>query len=71
MKVSLIALIAGCAVAISASATPNPISSTAERVLADSIPASPPHAVLADSIPASPPHTVLADSIPASPPHLI
>ena len=57
MKVSLIALVAGCAVAASA--------------LADSIPATPPHVILADSIPATPPHVILADSIPATPPHLI
>ena len=59
MKVSLIALIAGCAVANSA------------FVLADSIPTTPPHAVLADSIPTTPPHADLADSIPTTPPHLI
>ena len=44
MKVSLIALVAGCAVAASA--------------LADSIPATPPHVILADSIPATPPHLI-------------
>jgi hypothetical protein len=71
MKVSLIALTAGCAVAISASATPQSISSTGTRVLADSMQPSPPHVVLADSMQPSPPHVVLADSMQPSPPHVV
>jgi hypothetical protein len=72
MKVSLIALIAGCAVAISASAIPSSMPGMGARtVLADSLPPSPPHVVLADSLPPSPPHVVLADSLPPSPPHVV
>ena len=55
MKVSLIALVAGCAVASSAFA------------LADSLPTLPPHVLLTDSLPTLPPH--LTDSLPTLPPH--
>ena len=44
MKISLIALVAGCAVASSAFA------------LTDSVPSTPPHAALMDSVPSTPPH---------------
>jgi hypothetical protein len=61
MKVSLIALVAGCAVASSAFA------------LTDSPPVSPPHAaaMVMDSPPVSPPHAaaMVMDSPPVSPPH--
>ena len=46
MKVSLIALVVGCAVANSA------------FVLADAIPTTPPQVVLADAIATTPPHLV-------------
>ena len=46
MKLSLIALVTGCAVANSA------------FVLADAIPTLPPHAILADAIATLPPHLV-------------
>jgi hypothetical protein len=55
MKVSLIALVAGCAVASSAFA------------LTDSIPTTPPRAF--DSIPTTPPRAF--DSIPTTPPRQI
>jgi hypothetical protein len=56
MKISLIALVAGCAVASSAFA------------LTDSIPTLPPRASLQDSIPTLPPRASLQDSIPTLPP---
>jgi len=46
MKISLIALVAGCAVASSAFA------------LTDSVPSVPPHASLMDSVPSTPPHQI-------------
>jgi hypothetical protein len=46
MKISLIALVAGCAVASSAFA------------LTDSVPSTPPHASLLDSVPSTPPHQI-------------
>jgi hypothetical protein len=46
MKISLIALVAGCAVASSAFA------------LTDSVPSVPPHASLMDSVPSVPPHQI-------------
>ena len=59
MKISLIALVAGCAVASSAFA------------LTDSVPSTPPHASLMDSVPSTPPHASLMDSVPSTPPHQI
>jgi hypothetical protein len=59
MKISLVALVAGCAVASSAFA------------VMDTPPASPPHAAVMDTPPASPPHAVVMDTPPASPPHQI
>jgi hypothetical protein len=56
MKVSLIALIAGCAMAGSAFA------------MMDSPPSSPPRATVMDSPPSSPPRAVVMDSPPSSPP---
>jgi hypothetical protein len=74
MKISLIALIAGCAVAGSALAhgTPPQVSFDVPRAphtLADMPPAQPPHA-FADMPPAQPPHA-LADMPPAQPPHAL
>lgn len=57
MKFSLIALVAGCAVASSAFA------------LTDSVPTTPPHASLMDSVPTTPPHAAPMDSVPTTPPH--
>jgi hypothetical protein len=59
MKVSLIVLVAGCAVVGSAFA------------LTDTPPANPPHAVVMDTPPANPPHAVVMDTPPANPPHQI
>jgi hypothetical protein len=59
MKVSLIALVAGCAVASSAFA------------LTDSPPSQPPHATVMDSPPSQPPHATVMDSPPSQPPHQI
>ena len=59
MKASLIALVAGCAVAGSAFA------------LTDSPPSSPPRATVMDSPPSSPPRAAVMDSPPSSPPRQI
>ena len=59
MKVSLIALVAGCAVAGSSFA------------MVDSPPANPPRTAVMDSPPANPPRTAVTDSPPANPPRLI
>jgi len=56
MKVSLVALVAGCALASSAFA------------LTDSIPTQPPSARVLDSIPTQPPSARVLDSIPTQPP---
>ena len=57
MKVSLVALIAGCAVASSAFAA------------LDIPPIHPPHAALLDIPPIHPPHAALLDIPPIHPPH--
>jgi hypothetical protein len=57
MKISLVALVAGCALASSAFA------------VMDSPPANPPHVAVMDSPPANPPHAAVMDSPPANPPH--
>ena len=59
MKVSVIALVAGCAVASSAFA------------LTDSPPSNPPHVAVMDSPPSNPPHAAVMDSPPSNPPHQI
>ena len=59
MKVSLVALVAGCVMASSAFA------------LTDSIPTQPPRATVLDSIPTQPPRATVLDSIPTQPPHQI
>jgi len=59
MKVSLVVLVAGCAIASSAFAS------------MDSPPGNPPHAVVMDSPPGNPPHAVVMDSPPGNPPHQI
>jgi len=59
MKVSLVALVAGCALAGSAFA------------LTDSIPTTPPRASVLDSIPTTPPRASVLDSIPTTPPRQI
>ena len=59
MKPSLIALIAGCAVASSAFA------------MTDSPPSSPPRLAVMDSPPSSPPRLAMMDSPPSSPPRQI
>ena len=46
MKISLIALVAGCVVASSAFA------------LTDAVPSTPPHAFLKDAVPSTPPHQI-------------
>ena len=66
MKVSLIALVAGCAVASSAFALTDSIPTTPPRTF-DSIPTTPPRAF--DSIPTTPPRAF--DSIPTTPPRQI
>ena len=57
MKVSLIALVAGCAVASSAFA------------LMDTPPTNPPHAAVMDTPPTNPPHAAVMDTPPTNPPH--
>jgi len=57
MKLSLVALVAGCAVASSAFAS------------MDSPPTNPPHAAAMDSPPTNPPHAAVMDSPPTNPPH--
>ena len=59
MKISLVALVAGCAVASSAFA------------LTDSVPSTPPRASLTDSVPSTPPRASLTDSVPSTPPRQI
>ena len=59
IKVSLVALVAGCAVASSAFA------------LTDSPPTYPPHVAVMDSPPTYPPHVAVMDSPPTYPPHRI
>jgi hypothetical protein len=46
MKISLVALVAGCAVASSAFA------------FTDAVPTTPPHAFLQDAVPTTPPHQI-------------
>ena len=58
MKISLIALLAGCAVASSAFA------------LTDSVPTMPPRARVMDSVPTMPPRARVLDSVPTMPPRL-
>ena len=57
MKVSLVALVAGCAVASSAFAT------------MDSPQTTPPHAAVMDSPQTTPPHFMVMDSPQTTPPH--
>ena len=59
MKISLVALVAGCAVASSAFA------------FTDAVPTTPPHAFLRDAVPTTPPHAFLQDAVPTTPPHQI
>ena len=59
MKISLVALVAGCAVASSAFA------------FTDSVPSTPPRASLTDSVPSTPPRASLTDSVPSTPPRQI
>ena len=59
MKVSLIALITGCAVASSAFA------------LTDSMPTQPPRTTVLDSMPTQPPRATVLDSMPTQPPRQI
>ena len=58
MKVSLIALAAGCVIASSAFSA------------FDLPPLTPPHVTLADLPPLTPPHVTLADLPPLTPPHV-
>jgi hypothetical protein len=59
MKVSLVALVAGCAVASSAFA------------MMDNMPSNPPHATVLDNMPSNPPHATVLDNMPSNPPHQI
>jgi len=72
MKISLIALAAGCVVASSAFALTDSVPTLPPRaLLADSVPTLPPRALLADSVPTLPPRALLTDSVPTLPPRAI
>jgi hypothetical protein len=70
MKVSLIALVAGCAVAGSAFAATSPVSANrASAQVLDSPHTNPPHASVLDSPHTNPPHASVLDSPHTNPPH--
>jgi hypothetical protein len=70
MKVSLIALVAGCAVASSAFAASDlPPVNPPHAAAFDLPPVNPPHAAAFDLPPVNPPHAAAFDLPPVNPPH--
>src|SRR5271168_3198054 len=71
MKVSLVALVAGCAIASSAFGLfDNPPMTPPHLALLEASPMTPPHLALLDNPPMTPPHLALLDNPPMTPPHL-